>query len=225
MTDLTLSQLDEIERGLMKYLEAAWTDFCDANPDDLTSPDELPNHALMTCEQFVQYALIALARRGMGGEVAVNALRWEQNAPGIRGSEWALVRDFDRCYGVEPEGHVFKAATSVFPSGEMSETSLGTYPTLEAAKAAAQADFDTRIRSALTSSPARDDGWQGMEPAAYQRRRKFPATPGEQPAWDHCSSGEATGHFERSPYHEYRPLYAAPPLAEIERLDRKGGEK
>lgn len=43
-----------------KALEAAWTDFLDANPDGLTSPEDLPNHALMTCDQFVRYALSAL---------------------------------------------------------------------------------------------------------------------------------------------------------------------
>ncbi|MBZ9894195.1 hypothetical protein LB545_07540 [Mesorhizobium sp. BR1-1-6] len=51
----------EVERKVTKALEKAWTDFCDANPDDLTSPEDLPNHALMTCAQFVDYASRALA--------------------------------------------------------------------------------------------------------------------------------------------------------------------
>ena len=37
-------------------LRAAWMNFLDANPDDLTSPADLPDHALMTCDQFVAYA-------------------------------------------------------------------------------------------------------------------------------------------------------------------------
>jgi hypothetical protein len=36
-----------------KRLLAAWTDFLDANPDDVTSPEEYPDHALVTFEQIV----------------------------------------------------------------------------------------------------------------------------------------------------------------------------
>jgi hypothetical protein len=35
-----------------KALERAWTDFLDANPDDLTSDEEYPDHALVTFEQM-----------------------------------------------------------------------------------------------------------------------------------------------------------------------------
>jgi hypothetical protein len=49
------------QAALEHALKAAWTSFCDANPDDLTSPEDLPDHALMTCEQFVEYASAALA--------------------------------------------------------------------------------------------------------------------------------------------------------------------
>lgn len=45
---------------LRERLMASWTDFLDANPDDLTSPEDMPNHALMTCDQFVQYATAAV---------------------------------------------------------------------------------------------------------------------------------------------------------------------
>ncbi|MBZ9600686.1 hypothetical protein [Phyllobacterium chamaecytisi] len=44
-----------------KALRDAWVSFCDANPDDLTSPEDLPDHALMTYEQFVEYALSAVS--------------------------------------------------------------------------------------------------------------------------------------------------------------------
>lgn len=49
------------EKALAAVLETAWTDFLDANPDDLTSPEDLPNHALMTCQQFVGCAIAALS--------------------------------------------------------------------------------------------------------------------------------------------------------------------
>lgn len=38
---------------LKAFLVEAWTDFLDVNPDDLTSPDDLPDHALVTFDQMV----------------------------------------------------------------------------------------------------------------------------------------------------------------------------
>lgn len=46
---------------LGEALRIAWTNFLDANPDDLTSPEDLPDHALMTGEQFEHWALEAFA--------------------------------------------------------------------------------------------------------------------------------------------------------------------
>lgn len=62
--------LDEIERlrraldgDIFKAeLPCVWTDFLDANPDDLTSPEYLPDHALMTGEQFEYWAMEAFER-------------------------------------------------------------------------------------------------------------------------------------------------------------------
>lgn len=39
-------------RPSTKALERAWTDFLDANPDGVTSPEEYPDHALVTFEQM-----------------------------------------------------------------------------------------------------------------------------------------------------------------------------
>lgn len=36
--------------------EERWRDFLDANPDDLTGPEDLPNHALITFDQFYDMA-------------------------------------------------------------------------------------------------------------------------------------------------------------------------
>lgn len=49
-------------------LQEAWTDFLNANPDDLTSPEELPDHALMTGQQFVDYALAAFRPEEAAGQ-------------------------------------------------------------------------------------------------------------------------------------------------------------
>lgn len=39
------------KKQLARRFERAWTDFLDANPDDLTGLEEYPDHALMTFEQ------------------------------------------------------------------------------------------------------------------------------------------------------------------------------
>jgi len=59
---------------LRSHLAAAWTDFLDANPDDLDSPEYLPNHALVTCEQMfgiVEDALAALSAN-QGGDAGTD---------------------------------------------------------------------------------------------------------------------------------------------------------
>jgi hypothetical protein len=45
----------------------------------------------------------------------------------------------------------------------------------------------------------------------WQRRLKFPAVPGAVPLWQQCSAQEAMLMFERSPLHEYREVFTAPP--------------
>jgi hypothetical protein len=50
-----------------RSLEVVWTHFLDANPDDLTSPDEYPDHALVTFEQVAGMVETALASAGEAG--------------------------------------------------------------------------------------------------------------------------------------------------------------
>lgn len=51
----------------------AWTDFLDANPDDLTSPSDLPDHALVTFEQMAD--IVENARLAMGEPVSFDMAR------------------------------------------------------------------------------------------------------------------------------------------------------
>lgn len=53
MTMLDLNRDLAIER---------WTDFLDENPDDLTSPEDWPDHALVTFEQFYEMARSLMPR-------------------------------------------------------------------------------------------------------------------------------------------------------------------
>lgn len=79
-----------MSEDLKRALVASWTDFLDANPDDLTSPEDLPDHALMTGDQFVQCATAAFeaARPSPTGE-KVEAILCDQM------EEWARKVDND----------------------------------------------------------------------------------------------------------------------------------
>jgi hypothetical protein len=50
---------EALEARLRKALPGVWTNFLDANPDELTSPEEYPDHALMTGTQFEEWAMDA----------------------------------------------------------------------------------------------------------------------------------------------------------------------
>lgn len=51
---------------------------------------------------------------------------------------------------------------------------------------------------------------EGQQPVAWQRRQKDSDVPGYIPQWQFVSKEEATGHFEKKPGYEYRPLYTRP---------------
>lgn len=65
------------------------------------------------------------------------------------------------------------------------------------------------IMRALAADRDRLSGRVTVTPAAWQRRIKFPREAGAVSQWEQCSSSEATGHFERRPEYEYRPLFTA----------------
>lgn len=50
-----------------KALLAEWVNFLDANPDDITSPEEYPDHALVTFDQML--AMTNNAREALTHEV------------------------------------------------------------------------------------------------------------------------------------------------------------
>lgn len=59
----------------------------------------------------------------------------------------------------------------------------------------------------------------GEEPVAWQRRQRYALRSDTVDAdpWRECSAAEATGHFERKPGYEYRPLYSATALERVVR--------
>jgi hypothetical protein len=81
----------------------------------------------------------------------VKALEWKQNSQNIENSLWANVETIGRTYTIEPESHVFRVETQITLS-EYGPDAIGLYPTLDAAKAAAQFHF-AAIVGPLQSSP------------------------------------------------------------------------
>lgn len=198
-----MSSIEQAREALTK----AWTDFLDANPDDLTSPDDLPNHALMTGDQFVQYASAAFARLSPTTPVdgakarAIETIRdlvsWLQEDPDnihfLPPTDVRFLRDWidgkatpvdgvgaeprvKPLEWVESEEHGFEIWTAQTPFGPYTALpKIGScplkgpdvrrqYANLEAAKAAAQADYERRILSALASPEAEARLREGVEP-------------------------------------------------------------
>lgn len=81
----------------------------------------------------------------------VKGLEWEQNSQNTENSLWANVDSIGRSYTIEPESFVFRVETQLLLS-EYGPERLGLHPTLEAAKAVAQADLVRRISPLLASS-------------------------------------------------------------------------
>lgn len=102
-------------------------------------------------------------------EPGIKPLEWEQNCSQDENSLWVKVDEINRSYTIEPESNVFVLTTRVWLS-EYGDDAMGLYPTLDAAKAAAQADFDRRIRSALLPAPtsSASAGDRGLVKAAKE---------------------------------------------------------
>lgn len=83
--------------------------------------------------------------------VKVKPLEWKRNGREVN-SLWAECDPINRYYTIEPTSNVFEVETTLHLS-EFGSDKLGLHPTLEAAKAAAQADYEARIIGALTAIP------------------------------------------------------------------------
>jgi hypothetical protein len=62
--------IDEGERAVLRDV---WTDFLNANPDDLTSPEDTPDHALVSLANFVDLFEEARARTGPAASSVLSA--------------------------------------------------------------------------------------------------------------------------------------------------------
>jgi hypothetical protein len=78
------------------------------------------------------------------GTIRIKPLQWVPNSQTVENSLWVSVEPLGRHYTIEPESHVFRVETQLVMS-EYGADALGLYPTLDAAKAAAQADLERRV--------------------------------------------------------------------------------
>ena len=82
--------------------------------------------------------------------VRVKPLVWVQNSR-HKNSLWTGELAFETYYAIEPCGKVFRLMRGVFISEDGEDMPLE--PTMETAKAAAQADYDARIMAAIEPAP------------------------------------------------------------------------
>lgn len=90
---------------MQEALSQTWTDFLDANPDDLTSPEDMPDHAYMTGQQFEDWALEAFTR----------ALPAESASAGVVEDEWRQKRVAEV---IEEDGGCWRACSGCQESSD-----------------------------------------------------------------------------------------------------------
>lgn len=119
-----------------------------------------------TCDAWAAFDKLAALSARVAGEampVAVNDLVWEQ--PDLNPSDTScwLGHGIDLCnYYIRHDGRSWVMPGDARDDDDNAEC----FDTIEAAKAAAQADFEARIRSALhPASVTGAEGWQGIEAA------------------------------------------------------------
>lgn len=152
-------------------------------------------------------ALVATALRRLAssdGGVKVRELEWEKGEGNLSGQivwssgdPWVfwIVKDADKPSYVWCENFNIEGWCPASPV-------RGVFDTLEAAKAAAQQDYEARIRSALVEVPSVKGG---PEPVAWIVKLKYSA--------DHWSGEMFTDilPLDKSTYRVVRPLYTAHP--------------
>ncbi len=90
----------------------------------------------------------ALTVEPEAGEVTVKPLEWAQNWPNDPLTAYARADHINRTYTVDHDGPRFYLNTGISPSYDTPD-GIGNFASLDEAKAAAQADYTARIRSAL----------------------------------------------------------------------------
>lgn len=163
--------------------------------------ERAPGGGIKYRSERLQALVNAVLSIGPSGREKIKLLEWEEL---VRGQSFCASSIGLRYYVYHAhDDGLWHAYTEGFQPTEFRPTT-----STDAAKAAAQADYEFRIRSALVEVPAVKGE---PEPVAWQRRAQFPSAPGAAPQWEPCSRDEATGHFERQSGYEYRALYTAQP--------------
>lgn len=65
LCECTPSASPDVSQQAREFAEREWTGFLDANPDDITSPEEWPDHALITFDQVWDYLIAPCIERAL----------------------------------------------------------------------------------------------------------------------------------------------------------------
>lgn len=95
--------------------------------------------------------LAALRASPAPDRVSVKPLEWSQNWRNDPLTAFAEAKSIDRTYTVDHDGPRFYVSTSLLLS-EIGSDAIANCETFDEAKAAAQADYEKRIRSALSEA-------------------------------------------------------------------------
>lgn len=106
--------------------------------------------------------------------VLVKPLSWVQNWPNDPLTAFASADHINRTYTVDRDGSRFYVSSGVSPYDSMSDA-IGNFGSFEEAKAAAQSDYEQRIRSALHPAPdAREAGLRNIRTIIEEWREGKP---------------------------------------------------
>lgn len=115
--------------------------------------------------------------------VRVKGLEWKQNWSNDPLSAFASADRIDRVYTVDHNRPRFYVSTGISPHNSLDDA-LGNFGSLDEAKAAAQGDYDARIRSAL--EPASSEAIVRAQRSEWPDRQSGDPSPpvaGEPVAW------------------------------------------
>ncbi len=225
---LTVERIEEIERGLEGVTPGPWEFVPAGNRPVVQKAGAFPHGFICNIESqhFIEdaahiarldpatiRALCTLARTALAARegVQVKPLEWGKTSYGA--PEVHTVVGIYRINEAINGGWAAVARGGVLRGGD----GRTNFATLDSAKAAAQADYDSCIRSALTPAPAMEGeavAWQ-MRPPLEDGRPSWPWN-----RWRECTEALAADMRQRG--WSVRPLYAhpAPDRDAVEALEK-----
>lgn len=102
--------------------------------------------------RVIDLSIVTASRIRPAGEAVVKALEWKPNSNSDPESIWTGEIAFGVYYTIEPDGRIFRLQRGQFFS-EDSDDNMGFWPSSQAARDAAQVDWNANLAPALHSPP------------------------------------------------------------------------